>query len=401
MSLQSSFIIAPAFAGIVLLSTCAGAQAGADTTVACYYFPNYHVDPRNEAQHGPGWTEWELVKHAEPRFENHHQPKVPAWGYTDEADPEDMAQKIDAAADHGLDAFIFDWYYFDDGPFLERGIEQGFFGAANNERLKFGIMWANHDWIDIHPAKRHIEPTLQYPGVIKPETWDRMTDFLVETYFSHPSYWMIDGKPYFSIYDLTSILASFGSVEATRAAFDAFRAKCVDAGLPGLHLNAVVWGRAILPREQTPANPAKLVADLGFDSVTSYVWIHHVHLNDFPQTDYAQVRDKYIEYATKAASEMPVPYFPNVTMGWDSSPRTVQSDVFDAWRYPFMATIGNNTPEAFEQGCRAVRDWLDMHPALPRIVTVNCWNEWTEGSYIEPDKKHGMAYLEALGRVFE
>ena len=26
-------------------------------TVACYYFPNYHVDPRNEAAHGPAWTE--------------------------------------------------------------------------------------------------------------------------------------------------------------------------------------------------------------------------------------------------------------------------------------------------------------------------------------------------------
>jgi hypothetical protein len=27
-----------------------------------------------------------------------------------------MAQKIAAAADHGIDAFIFDWYYYDDGP---------------------------------------------------------------------------------------------------------------------------------------------------------------------------------------------------------------------------------------------------------------------------------------------
>lgn len=36
--------------------------------LACYYFPNYHVDPRNEDQHGPGWSEWELVKCARPRF---------------------------------------------------------------------------------------------------------------------------------------------------------------------------------------------------------------------------------------------------------------------------------------------------------------------------------------------
>ena len=52
-----------------------------------------------------------------------------------------MAQKIDAAADHGIDAFIFDWYYYDDGLFLERAIEEGFFGAKNNERIKFSLMW--------------------------------------------------------------------------------------------------------------------------------------------------------------------------------------------------------------------------------------------------------------------
>lgn len=81
--------------------------------VAVYYFPNYHVDKRNEAWHGEGWTEWELVKRATPRFEGHDLPKVPLWGYTDEADPVDMAQKIDAAADHGVDTFIFDWYWYE------------------------------------------------------------------------------------------------------------------------------------------------------------------------------------------------------------------------------------------------------------------------------------------------
>ncbi len=388
-------------AHIFLPLALAAAPAATDPiTIACYYFPNYHVDPRNEAQHGPGWTEWELVKAAKPRWPGHHQPKVPAWGYTDEADPKIMAKKIDAAANHGIDAFIFDWYYYDDGPFLERGIEKGFLGARNNNRLKFGVMWANHDWTDIHPAKRHVQPLLQFPGKITPETWERMTTFLVKTYFPHPSYWTIKGRPYFSIYDLTALLASFGSVDATRAALDAFRAKCVEAGLPGLHLNAVVWGRAILPGETAPMDPALIVKALNFDSVTSYVWIHHVALENFPETDYREVQRKYLAFADAHAEAMDVPYFPNITMGWDPSPRTVQSDAFDTWRYPFMATIGNNTPENFEAACRAVRDWIEARGVSPRIVTVNCWNEWTEGSHLEPDSEHGTAYLEALAQVF-
>jgi hypothetical protein len=56
--------------------------------VGCHYFPNYHVDPRNEKAHGPWWTEWQLVKHAGPRFPNHEQPKFLLWGYEDEAESE-------------------------------------------------------------------------------------------------------------------------------------------------------------------------------------------------------------------------------------------------------------------------------------------------------------------------
>ncbi|MGD0044699.1 MAG: glycoside hydrolase family 99-like domain-containing protein, partial [Isosphaeraceae bacterium] len=60
-----------------------------------------------------------------------------------------MAQKIDAAADYGVNAFIFDWYYYDDGPYLQRALDRGFLQATNNSRIKFGLMWANHDWFDI------------------------------------------------------------------------------------------------------------------------------------------------------------------------------------------------------------------------------------------------------------
>ena len=395
-----------AFAGACLLASsglvCSLAPAEEGRCqVASYYFPNYHLgDSRNIKVKAEGWNEWKLVEAARPRFPGHRQPNVPLWGATDEADPKDMAQKIAAAADHGLDAFIFDWYYYDDGPYLERGLEQGFMKAANNRRLKFALMWANHDWIEIHPYKLGAPQKVLYPGRISPQTFDRMTDYVVRDYFKHPSYWRIGGRPYFSVYDLTKLMENFGSVPATRAALDRFRAKAAAAGLPGLHLNAVVWGQAVLPVEKTPADPAKLVADLGFDSVTSYVWIHHVALPEFPQTDYGYVARKYADYWEQAEKKFQVPYYPNVTMGWDSSPRADQSDPFVNRGYPFMGTIGGNTPERFREALRTTKSRLMTRPPKDRILTINCWNEWTEGSYLEPDTVHQMAYLEAIRAVF-
>ena len=67
-------------------------------SVAAYYFGNYHVDPRNEKQHGPGWTEWRLVQQALPRFTGQQQPKFPLWGYQDESDPAVFSGKIRAAS---------------------------------------------------------------------------------------------------------------------------------------------------------------------------------------------------------------------------------------------------------------------------------------------------------------
>lgn len=383
-------------------SAGAGTAGGVDVpiTVASYYFGNYHPnDPRNEKMKGKGWSEWELVKAAKPRFPGHQQPKVPLWGYTDESDPKAMEQKIAAAADHGIDVFIFDWYYYDDGPFLDSPIDKGFLKAANNNRIKFAFMWANHDWIELHPYKKGTPKNVMFPGKVTPENFEKICDHLIKDYFSHPSYWKIDGKPYFSFYELSKLLDNFGSVGATRAALDKFREKAKAAGFPGLHLNAVVWGQPILPGEKVPVDPAKLVRDLGFDSVTSYVWYHHVPLPE-QQTDYNLVRDEYFKYWDRTEKLFGVPYFPNVSMGWDPSPRCDQRDVMDDSGYPFTKVIVNNTPERFRTALEMTKKRLLANPEGPRILNINCWNEWTEGSYLEPDTKNGMKYLEAVRDVF-
>jgi hypothetical protein len=87
-------------------------------------------------------------------------------------------------------------------------------------------------------------------------------------------------------------------------------------------------------------------------------------------------------------------------MGWDSSPRTVQSDVFSNAGYPFTPTLSGNTPDAFRDALARAKAFLDARPDVSKILTINAWNEWTEGSYLEPDTVHGMGYLEAIRDVF-
>ncbi len=386
-----------------LLAACGGnkAQDPDKITVACYYFANYHTgEPRNEASKGVGWNEWELVKAAKPRFEGHLQPNVPAWGYTDESDPVAMAQKIDAAADNGIDAFIFDWYYYNDGPFLNRALDNGFLKASNTEKLKFSLMWANHDWVELHPSTHGVPQELLYPGTVTPETYDRICDHVIKDYFTKPNYWLIDGKAYFSVYDIQKFVENFGTLEATKAAMDKMREKAVAAGLKGVHWNIVVWGNPILPVEKVPENIAELIKVLGFDSSTSYVWIHHVPMNEVTN-DFNKVRDEYFAYWDKAETEYGVPYYPNVSMGWDASPRTNQELDWDpAYGYPYTGVIVNNTPANFKTALEMTKAKLLSDPDGPRIMNINCWNEWTEGSYLEPDTVNGMAYLEAIKEVF-
>jgi hypothetical protein len=376
-------------------------------TVASYYFPDYHIRrgdhlPISKQSVLDNKSEWELVRSARPRFEGHQQPKTPLWGETDEKDPAVMAMKIDAAADNGVDVFIFDWYIYQGKPFLNQCLDDGFLKAPNTEKLKFALMWANHDWKDLFPANEVNlnDLDVMHPGKVNREEFEKIGDDIIREYFTKPNYWLIDGKPYFSIYDLQNFIAGFGSIEATKAAMDHLREKAVVAGLKGVHFNVVAWGNITLPGETKPISVTELIKMLDFDSATSYTWIHHVPMKD-TVNDYNLARDKYFAHWDKVKKEYPVPYFPNISMGWDSSPRTNQSMGWNpGWGYPYGGVLINNTPENFKKALEMTKEKLLADPNGPRIFNINCWNEWTEGSYLEPDTLNKMAYLDAVREVF-
>jgi hypothetical protein len=188
--------------------------SSSEPLVAAIYFGDWHVDPQMSALHGPNWTEWQLPIHAQPRYPGHLQPNLPLeqvgrmaidqgggrhstqlpcphtdssdspspfarhWSQPEkgfgmnvsESDPAVMSKKIESATANGIDMFLFDWYWYASptlatdivpdlqgpagGPFLDAALNEGFLKAPNNEKMQFALMWANQDWVDVHPAKR-------------------------------------------------------------------------------------------------------------------------------------------------------------------------------------------------------------------------------------------------------
>ena len=112
-------------------------------------------------------------------------------------------------------------------------------------------------------------------------------------------------------------------------------------------------------------------------------------------------RDTYLKFWEQAIGTLPVPYFPNTTINWDNSPRAHPEA---SWDKPAAHVVNpvmvGNTPAAFAEASRIIRDRLLASPTQPKVVTVNAWNEWPEGSVLEPDEEYGYGYLEAIKAVF-
>lgn len=182
-----------------------------NTKIYAYYFPNWHVDKRNDVWHGKGWTEWEVTKCARPRFEGHHQPLKPVWGYEDESDSKVMEKKIAVAKEYGIDGFIFDTYYYDDGPYREKCLDEGFLKAKNNREMEFAVMWCNHDAIYAHPSPRLIVSPVLKSGAVTEEAFVNITNDFIKKYFCQPNYMKIDGKIFFIIYNVGKLIKEFGA----------------------------------------------------------------------------------------------------------------------------------------------------------------------------------------------
>lgn len=363
--------------------------------VAAYVWPAYTGDEKRTAMFWPdGIGEWQSVISADSKFDGHNWPRKPLWGYVNEADPYVMEMQIEAAVDHGVNVFIYDWYWYDNRPFLENCLNEGFLKAKNNDKMKFYIMWANHDANYVWDKRLSDEQknTVVWKGTVTREEFEIVGNRMIEKYFSHPSYYTIENKPVFIIGDIQNLIDSFGDVQKTKEALDWFEQQAIKSGFKGIHFQLISVGNMNYNLSGVDSNAiattSEVIEILGFKSISNYQYCHFVDID----RDYNEIMVDVQKEWERLDKNNTIPYFPHISLGWDNNPR------FKKFRPCIMK---NNTPENIENALKLAKKYVDDHPEQTPLITINSWNEWTESSYLQPDNLYGYGYLEAVKSVFK
>jgi hypothetical protein len=304
------------------------------------------------------------------------------WGEFNEADPAWAEREIDTAASHGIDVWMNCWYWHEGAMRCQLQLQDGFLKAANRGRIKFALMWANHDWSNHWPGTSE--------GVTAPMSRQRhseedmlnVIDHCIEHYFRQPNYWRIDGALVFGIYSIASVLRDMSPDRWLRA-LARMREKVAKAGLGDMHLQASAV---------TGTDVAK-VKELGFQSATLYNTAGPA-IAGVPKggrVPFGRLAATAIPHWRQLREQCSVPFFPDCTVGWDNSPRVGAS----------ARMVTERSPDQFERLMVASKYFLaESGAAVPKIVFLSSWNEWTEDHVLLPDTVYGYSYLEAVRRVF-
>jgi len=360
--------------------------------VAAFLYPAYASDdPRLRPFWPEGNGEWETVTNVQDRLPGHYWNRKPLWGTVNEADPAVMSMEINQAVSHGVNVFIFDWYWYDGRPFMETTLDNGFLKADNVNQMKFYLMWANHDVVNTWDTRlnKYNEENVIWTGKVNRTEFEKICKRNIEKYFKLPQYYKINGKPVFMIYDMPQLIAGLGGVSQAADALTWFKEETKRAGFPGLELQLTMWSINVnhsgFDGSKTSNPENAFVKQLGFTSATHYQFVHFTDVNK----DYLDILTAVEKEWARIDTAFEFNYYPHISVGWDNSPRTGKS-----------AVVKNNTPENFEKGLRMAKAYADAHPNQVPLITINSWNEWTETSYLQPDNVYGYGYLDAIKRVF-
>ncbi len=352
-------------------------------TLAAYVYPGWHPCPERDRGFPAGWSEWDLVLEAQPRFPGHEQPKVPLHGPYDDSLPDTASKQVLLARSHGVDLFVYGFFWSRGKRVFEGALDRGFLGAEGRD-FPFAVMWANRMPRRVLPVKRARDSGIHPDRLVytDPDDFLALVRFLAERYFVRPNYFRLGGRVLFSIFDSTFFVRQMGP-EAAQEAIRRARRTLSDLGLPDLHLMAL--------------NPAPSLTGalgrIGFDSAS-----HYVLLPDW-KGEYLQ---DYRSLASRRAAEWQgllrvggIPYFPSVSPGWDATARGAVHGARRVRRYPWWPVVVGGRPEGFRDFLAdAIR--FSSRSNEDALTFIASWNEWSEGHYLEPDERYGTGWLEAV-----
>jgi hypothetical protein len=227
-------------------------------------------------------------------------------------------------------------------------------------------MWANHN----------------RPGSHSTDDWRKVTQYWIDQYFHMDEYYRIEGRPAVYIWSPANIRRDVGGTEEAAKLYAMSQKMAQDAGLKGINFVA-------MSDHQSATSAARLKAE-GYGAFTSY---HGFGLAEqkagkriFP---FDLVVDTSTElWAAADARASGLSYFPIVDSGWSSEP----------WHGDRARIIHGFGPETFGALCREASKYADR--TGKKIICIGPWNEWGEGSYIEPCAEFGFKALGAMRKAF-
>ncbi len=338
-----------------------------------FYLPQYHPIPENDTWWGKGFTEWANVSRAHPLFPGHNQPRQPAeLGFYDLRVPEVREAQAELARQHGIHGFCYYYYWFEDGKrLLERPLEEML--ASGKPDFPFCLCWANENWTRRWDGQ---ERQILMRQDHSPEN-DMAFLHSVLPYMRDPRYIRVDGRPLLMIYRSTL----FPNIAAT---VSRWREELKRLGEPDIYLVAA----------ETFDVSGDAFTTAGFDALCEFpphqagsetlVDSRRIQFNE-PFSgrlhDYTRIVDRFL-------SRPAVRYrrIRTVMLEWDNTARRKASS----------HVMVNYSLTSYHRWLRGVIDETSrLENPDERLVFINAWNEWAEGTYLEPDTRNGLAPLEA------
>lgn len=346
----------------------------------CFYLPQFHTIPENDAWWGEGFTEWTNVTRAVPQYIGHEQPRLPdALGFYDLSHIDPIRKQVELARHYGIHGFCFYYYWFSGRLILEKPLE--LFLAAADIDFPFCICWANENWTRGRNGSEDIMLRQDHHN-------EKPDQFAVDVapILRDPRYIRVGGKPLLIIYR-PPIIPDFAA-RVTRWR-EVFRGE-------GVGEVAVYMVQGFLRYDPRP-----WLCDGAIEFPPHNIGFHY---NPSETSAFAVVNPNYSGTIVTAervlkrarhsqAQDHDYPWIRGCNPSWDNEARRPGR----GW------TMHGTTPDFFERWLRYITG--EGHPGPVRnpenYVFINAWNEWAEGAYLEPDRRFGYAHLNRIARVLQ